>query len=180
MYEYTPPSSPKKVTGTVLLLCAGAALLFFIPAVFPQLPFPWSFQLAGFGLLCAVVYVISRYAAKSFVYRVVPRESSEGYVEGYDLLVTEVTPRSAVTVCRISIENITEIIDLSSEGSAAARKRAVSEGRKRFNYISDLTAPIRCMILTTECGEKLAVSISADSHLLAILGEHPERKDVER
>lgn len=186
MYEYIPEKNPKKMTGILILLGAAAALMLLLPSVLESLPYKWSFQLVGVGVIAAMIYIVSVYSARSFVYRIRAREDASGVVCGYDLTVTEVNQRSAVTVCRIGLENISAV-ERVSEGRAAARaqkKNAVNKGYKRFNYVADLGSPVRCVIYACECGENVAVRISADEYLYGILtesisGEKREGKEAE-
>lgn len=181
MYEYIPEKNPKKMTGILILLGAVAVLMLLLPSVFESLPYKWSFQLVGVGAIAAMIYIVSVYSARSFVYRVRAREDALGVVLGYDLTVTEVTQRSAVTVCRIGLENISAVERLS-DGQAAARaqkKNAVSKGYKRFNYVADMSAPVRCIIYACECGENVAVRISADEYLYGILTERLSKDTCE-
>lgn len=178
MYEYIPEKNPKKMTGILILLGAAAALMLILPMAFESIPYKWSFQLVGIGAIAAMIYIVSVYSARSFVYRVRAREDALGVVLGYDLTVTEVTQRSAVTVCRIGLENISAVERLSGRPTDRAQKNA-AKGYKRFNYVADMGAPVRCVIYASECGENVAVRISADEYLYGILTERLSAQERE-
>ena len=175
MYEYIPKKSTKKVTGMVIMLAAAAALLFFIPSFFSNIPYAWGFQLCGFALLVAIIYITTRYVSRSYIYRVIPREGSDGAVEGYDLMITELSGKSRVTVCRLGLERISRVEKIDQKTEGAVKELVRQEKRKRFIYLSELDPEIKCCIFAEECGEPLAVTISSDGHLFAILEEAAKR-----
>lgn len=167
VYEYTPPKSNKKAQGVIIILTSLAAGAFIFTLLFPSLPFRWGIQLITIMAFAAVIFIISRYMAKSFLYAVF-QDADE-----LDFTVTEITNggRKQITVCRIGISNIEEAyrIDCSvSENAEKAKdiqKQAKSDGRKAFNYCPDINPTEFCILLVEECGEKFILKLSYDAKL---------------
>ena len=172
MYTYIPPNNPKKITGIVLLLIAGAAILFFLSALPTNIPYKWSFQLIGIGFIAAVIYLTTRYVAKGYEYHLYPRENSERAFAGeYDLSIVETSGKSRVTVCRIGLENVSAVMRVESSNAADIKKAIADEKRQKFIYVSDLNPPIKCCIFAEEAGVPIAVTITADDELFELLGK---------
>ena len=168
LYEYTPPKSNKKAAGIVLILFSLAAGLFLFTIIFPDIKFKWAIQLISIIAFVAVIFIISRYMAKSFVYAIF--KNNDGTL---DLTVSEVTNagKKTITVCRIALNNIEEsyLLDRSirehAEKASALQKRAKNEQRKLFNYCPDVNPTEICVILVEECNEKFLLKLSPDSTL---------------
>ena len=103
VYEYIPQKSNKKAIGIIIILTALALVLFAFTLIFPSLPLKWIPQLIAIIAFVCVIFIISRYIAKSFLYTVVKNDD-----DTLDLTVTELTNagRKKITVCRIAIANI--------------------------------------------------------------------------
>jgi hypothetical protein len=168
VYEYSPPKSNKKASGIILILFSLAAGLFLFTILFPNIPFKWAIQLISIVAFVAVIFIISRYVAKSFVYAIT--EADDGTL---DPTVTEITNagRTQITVCRIALSNIEEayLLDRSNpehiEKIKSLQKSAKADGRKSFNYCPDINPTELCIILVEECGEKFLIKISPDATL---------------
>ena len=168
IYEYTPQKTNKKASGIILILFSLAAGLFLFTILFPNIPFKWAIQLISIFAFVAVIFIISRYVAKSFIYAIV--EAEDGTL---DFTVTEVTNagRTRITVCRIGINNIEEahLLDRSisehDEKAKAIQATAKSDGRKSFNYCPDVNPTELCILLVEECGEKFILKLSPDATL---------------
>ena len=168
LYEYTPQKSNKKALGIVLILFSLAAGLFLFTIIFPDIKFKWAIQLISIIAFVAVIFIISRYIAKSFVYAIF--KNNDGTL---DLTVSEVTNagRKKITVCRIALDSIEEayLLDRSireqSEKASALQKRAKNEQRKLFNYCPDVNPTKVCIILVDECNEKFLIKLTPDSTL---------------
>ena len=169
VYEYTPPKSNKKALGTVIILLSLAAGLFFFTMLFPDIKFKWLIQLISVIAFVAIIFIISRYMAKSFLYAIL--QTDDGAL---DFTVTEITNagRTQITVCRIALSNIEEVhlldrsISEHVEKLEALKKNAKSDGRKSFNYCPDINPTEFSILLVEECGEKLLLKLSPDSTLL--------------
>ena len=168
LYEYTPQKSNKKASGITLILFSLAAGLFLFTIIFPSIQFKWAIQLISIIAFVAVIFIISRYIAKGFVYAIFQNADST-----LDLTVSEVTNagRKRITVCRIAINNIEEayLLDRSireqAEKASALQKSARNEQRKLFNYCSDVNPTEVCILLVDECNEKFLIKLSPDSTL---------------
>ena len=169
VYEYSPPKSNKKASGIILILFSLAAGLFLFTLLFPAMPFRWAVQLISIAAFVAVIFIISRYVAKSFVYNVIKTDDGS-----LDFTVTEITNagRSQITVCRIALSSIEEshLLNRSNPDDAskikALQKQASADGRKSFNYCPDVNPTELCILLVEECNEKFLIKLSPDSTLL--------------
>ena len=168
LYEYTPQKSNKKASRIVLILFSLAAGLFLFTIIFPDIKFKWAIQLISIIAFVAVIFIISRYIAKSFVYAIF--KNNDGTL---DLTISELTNagRKKITVCRIAINNIEEahLLDRSireqAEKASSLEKSAKSEQRKIFNYCPDINPSEVCILLVEECNEKFLIKLSPDSTL---------------
>ena len=163
-YEYIPQKNHTRLNGIIIILIAVAAALFMTPIIFSEIPFRWVFQLLGVIALVGVIFIITRYIAKSFIYTV--WRNDDGTL---DLTVCELTNgKKRTTVCRIGISNITEAHLLYPEKSDDKIKEkelcanARSEHRKSFDYCHDIKASPVCILLSEECGEHLLIKLSPD------------------
>ena len=172
MYTYIPPKNPKKITGIVLLLAAGAALLFFFSALPLNIPFKWLIQLFGICFIAAIIYLTTRYVVKGYEYHVYPRENSERAFTGeYDLSIIETNGKARVTVCRIGLENVSAVMRVEASNASDIKKAIADEKRQKFIYVADINPPIKCCIFAEEAGVPLAITITADDELFELLGK---------
>lgn len=171
-YEYTPPKNTKKMTGLSMILVSVAAAFFFIPILFPTMPFQWIMQFAGILCLVGVIFIISRCVAKTFVYTVAAGDDGTP-----DFTVTELQNggKSKITVCRVSVGNIERSYLLYPENKEDKKKekelysKARAEGRKSFDYCHDISPSPVCILLLEECGEPLLLKISPDEKMYSML-----------
>lgn len=168
LYEYAPKKDSLRLSGVVIVLASLSVAFFLTPLIIRNLPFSGVFQFAGMVSLVAVIYIITRYIARDYVYAIV--EDGEGNI---DMTVTEVMNggKKSSTVCRIGVGNVTEAYLLRPEDPSDAAKlksfaaRARSEQTKLFNYVHEMKASPVCAIFVEECGEKLYIRISCDKRL---------------
>jgi hypothetical protein len=122
--------------------------------------------------IIAVIYLLTRYVAKSFVYAVIEDDGQ------LDFTVTELTNggRKSITVCRVAIANITDlqVFDLR-DGEQKLREKEIwaeahRESRKCYDYCHDIKTTPVCLIALEECGEPLLIKISAEDRLCSLLG----------
>ena len=132
LYDYTPQKNTKQMTGVILCLVSLGAGPFLFSLIIPNLPFKWVFQLFSIIVLTAVIFIISRFAAKSFLYSIIKTDDST-----LDMTVTEITNggRSKITVCRISVTGI-EIIEKID--------RADINGRNKQKELEKKLKPKKC------------------------------------
>lgn len=166
MYETTPNKSNNKARSLsiLLLITAFAAMMF---SGIPGIPFRSVMQLIALVMLAFSILLITRYVLSSYSYAVVSKR--EG---GFDLTVTELKRKSRITVCRISLSSIEKITLAKSENKElTARLKALSKGKKSYNYCIDLVPEKYIHIVSNECGEELVIKLSYDKRLFSILSE---------
>lgn len=181
IYEYTPPKNTKRVTGLILVFAFAGAGLFLLPMLIKGIPFGWISQILGIAAITAVIFLISRCMARTFVYAVVDDNGAP------DFTVTELTngDRKQTTVCRVALSNITEAYMLYTERAGDAERikklsaRARSEGRKQFNYCHDIGSTPVCLLFLEECGEPLFIKISPDETLFSYFERYKSEKREE-
>lgn len=166
LYEYIPHKNPKQAVGLMIISISAAVGCFAFPAIFPDMPLRWLFQMSGALFLVAAVFGYTRHIAKTFIYRVI--EDDEG---GLDFTVTEVTGggRSRVTVCRFSLDSIEEAHSLDAselEKKRALNARARKERRKRFNFCPDVSTE-RVAYLFVNDSEPVFVQVAVDDKLFS-------------
>jgi hypothetical protein len=172
VYEYTPPKSNKKASGVIVILFSLAAGLFLFTILFPNIPFRWGVQLISIIAFAAVVFIITRYVAKSFRYAIFKTDDN-----ALDFTVTEITNagRTQITVCRIALASIEEAhllnrsIPEHAELIKSLQKNARADGRKAFNYCPDINPTEICILLVEECGEKFILTLCPDDTLWGYL-----------
>ena len=172
VYEYRPEKNNTRIFGIMMIMLSLGAAFFVTPLLVPSVPFHWLFQLLGVVAIIAVIYLLTRYVAKSFVYAVIEDNGS------LDFTVTEITNggRKAITVCRVAIANITElqVFDLRDGEQKLCEKEiwaeAHRESRKCYDYCHDIKTTPVCLIALEECGEPLLIKIAAEDRLCSLLG----------
>lgn len=172
VYEYRPEKNNTRIFGIMMIMLSLGAAFFVTPLLVPSVPFHWLFQLLGVVAIIAVIYLLTRYVAKSFVYAVIEDDGS------LDFTVTEITNggRKAITVCRVAIANITElqVFDLRDGEQKLCEKEiwaeAHRESRKCYDYCHDIKTTPVCLIALEECGEPLLIKIAAEDRLCSLLG----------
>ncbi len=172
VYEYRPEKNNTRIFGIMMIMLSLGAAFFVTPLLVPSVPFHWLFQLLGVVAIIAVIYLLTRYVAKSFVYAVIEDDGS------LDFTVTEITNggRKAITVCRVAIANITDlqVFDLC-DGEQKLREKEIwaeahRESRKCYDYCHDIKTTPVCLIALEECGEPLLIKIASDAKLIELLG----------
>lgn len=171
MYEFIPKTDKKKTKNAVSALVLGGIAIFIVTLISDSMPFKWIFQTVGLVLVTAGIFFMTRYLTKEFLYRVAPSGS------GADLTVTELTRKSRITVCRISLCNIARL-EVFSSSEKDKEKALVSsfkkEGRKRFDYCADPKPEKFVWIVANECGEEIAVKLSYDKTLCKLINPQTE------
>ena len=171
VYEYRPEKNNTRIFGIMMIMLSLGAAFFVTPLLVPSVPFHWLFQLLGVVAIIAVIYLLTRYVAKSFVYAVIEDDGQ------LDFTVTELTNggRKAITVCRVAIANITElqVFDLRDGEQKLCEKEiwaeAHRESRKCYDYCHDIKTTPVCLIALEECGEPLLIKIAAEDRLCSLL-----------
>ena len=171
IYEYEPPKNNKKATGVVIILFSLAAGLFLFTMLL-NIPYEAILQLIAIFSLTGAVFVATRYLAKNFVYSVNQNDNPSP-----DLDIIEITNggKKQITVCRISINNITEYYQInktdknSTNTEQALIKKAKQDRVKIFNYCPDINPLQYSIIIGEECGEKYLIKLTPDEKLCEYL-----------
>ncbi len=171
MYQYIPQKSNKKAMYLVCLFLIGGGLLMFLSTKLKGIiGFIWIFQLIGIALCAASIFIFSRYVSKSYIYAV----TNEG-----DLTVTEVQGRKRITVCRLSIPQMSRVESFEgaqTEKINAIKKQIKSEKRKVYNYCIDLVPSTVCYVFSEEY-ENVTVIFQPDEKMLDILKGYKKTED---
>lgn len=163
MYEVFPKKKDATARNLAAVLFIVAVIAMYISTL-PGLPLRSVVQLLSVGLIALGLVIMGRYIFSAYSYAIV--QTDEG---GCDFTVTEIKRRSRITVCRISVSGI-ESIEILKRGEKD-RLAALRKGRKTFDYRVDMMPSQYCCILANECGEAVAIKISYDEKLIAILSE---------
>lgn len=171
MYEFIPQGSNKKAKNAITALILGGFAIMLVTMTAEEMPFKWAIQTVALVILAAGVLLMTRYVSKSFIYRVAQDEDT------LDLSVIELQRKSRITVCRMALENISEVHVL--EASDQDKEKALvatfkADGCKRFNYCIDFKPEKYIWIVADECGESVAVKLTYDEKLCDIIAPKAE------
>ena len=163
MYELIPPKTNKKAQNIILVLFLGAFSVFFLCSFLKGLSFLWAFQLFAIILMGAAVYLVSRYTAKIYLYRITPTDN------GFDLTVHETSPggRRIKTVCRISLSSIRKKVKL--EGTECNLSTIRKEKKPIYDYRPDLYPNESILILSDEGDTEVYICLAYDEKLFELL-----------
>lgn len=169
-YEYIPHKNLRQTAGLLIIFISAAVGCFAFPAMNPNMPLRWLFQMSGAMFLVAVIFGYTRHIAKTFIYRIIEDE------EKLYFTVTEVTGggRSRVTVCRFALSSIEEAHSLTvseSEKKRALNTKAKKEHRKTFNYCPDISTPRVAYLLVNEGGDPIFVKVAVDDILFSYFSQ---------
>ncbi len=162
MYQYIPKRTNQTARKLILLFFAGAAALMLITMIARAVPFRWVFQLIALFLLTAAIFLVTRYVTKLFLYR----------IESGDLTVIETDTRGKkrLTVCRVGIANVSRVHRLTDQAQTKAILAELRGNKiKVFDYTVDLRPSDSILAVVNEGGEDLAVRLSFDEQLFALL-----------
>lgn len=157
MYTFIPKTDKKTAKTLSVGLFLLAAVIYFSPVVFEGLPFSWLWQTVSLLLFVSGIFVLTRYVFKNFKYEIVEGNGKP------DLVVSELSPRGEVAVCRVALENI-ERVEIVERGEKLSPEKI--GGRKKFSYLPDIISQKYCAVFVTECGESLLLKIVYDERLL--------------
>ena len=178
MYQWIPKKTNKTAEKVILILLGGAILMFGVTVVFPTIAYRWAYQLIALGMLTLILYLVTRYVTRSYLYRI--GENGEG---GTDMEIIEKTGngKRQVTVCRISLTGLVSLVllDLSDGGKSetllATRKR---EKKKIYDYCVNLQPEKSCLLRCFESGEELWIRLEYEPGLWDLLSSHlPEEEE---
>ena len=163
MYDLYPQKTNKIADNTSAALLIISLITMFLSKL-PNLSYRWIMQLVAIFMLTLALMLLGRFVFKRYLYSVTENE------EKYDLLVTEITKRTRVTVCRISLSGIERVEIVNGADKATKRNiRKASEGRKVFNYCIDMSPAKFICVFAQECEESILIKLSYDETLFKIL-----------
>lgn len=172
MYEFRPQRTNNKAQKLIILLFAGAAVLFLLTVPLDGLPFLWVIQLLALIMLVAAIFLVTRYVTKTYEYAVT---SAEGDA---DLTVTEISSggKRRITVCRISLSGIVSVrcVDSSDERFRAQRR----SGGKIYDYRPDLSPERSVLIEAKEGGEELRILLAYGEDFFDILERNINGRNI--
>lgn len=147
---------PKRSNTLSKLLIMGLFIISLMAMLFssiPTLPFRSVMQLLALIILAIAMMLLGRYEFKTYAYAIIKNGE-----DGYDLTVTELKRRSRITVCRISLDSISEIHEVRRENKALVKN--LRKCRKFFNYHIDVAPAVSCYIVSNEGGEDILICLS--------------------
>ena len=174
MYEWIPKRTNNRVQNAIVLLFIGAAVALFFPMLIRTNAYRWVFQFLAIGFLTAVIFLVTRYLTKIFIYCI--HERADGQE---DMTVTEAKQngKGQITVCRVGLSGIRFCRVLDEQKDPRAREILSSlkkRKKKLFDYCVDIH-PAQCILLAVnEGGEELWIVLSYSPELLARLGGERE------
>jgi hypothetical protein len=182
IYEYVAQKSTKRSTGLVIIFASAGLGFFLLPSLMKDIPYAWVSQMLGVVAVTAMIFVIAKGLARTFVYAIV--EDGERRL---DLTVSEIerNGKKQTTVCRVALGNITEAYLLYPERSSDARKlkeleaRARREQRKRYSYCYESAPTPTCLLFLEECGEPLFIKLAPDEQLFEYVERFSQKKENE-
>ena len=169
MFEYVPQRTNTTAGKVILILIVGAAALFGITVLFPTIAYRWAFQLLALGMLTLILFLVTRYLTRSYVYRIYDREDGSRDLE---ILERQGNGKRQFTVCRVSLSGTVSLtlLDLCDGGASetllAARKK---EKKRIFDYCVDLQPEKSCLLQCNESGEELWIRLNYDPRLWDLL-----------
>ncbi len=167
IFEFIPKKNTNKLSAITGLLLMGAAVMFLVTMLYEEMPYRWAVQLLGICLLSMMLFIATRYLMKSFEYAVIKTD------DGEDFTVTELQGKRAVTVCRIGMSSVEQIIIVEQndrQADTVLKSTLKSQKRKVFNYCADMFADKYICLLSNEGGAALAIKLSYDESLEALFG----------
>ena len=161
MKEFIPNRSntlSKQVTMGLFII----SLVAMFASGLPGLPYRSVMQTIALIILATAIAMLGRFEFKMYTYAILTDEDGRP-----DLVVTEVKRRSRIAVCRVSIDGISDAIEITKENKKQLKE--MRKGRKSFNYCIDLAPARSICIVANEGGEELLIQLSHVPDLFTIL-----------
>lgn len=121
-------------------------------------------QLLGTLFGCAAIFILVKFVIMSYIYRIEEKEDGTA-----DLYVIEASAKRRRTLCLISLESVSELVELPDgkiKNSGGARAERV------YNFCLELT-PSRAWALLVEDGDgKYAIKLPHDAQMLEMIRKH--------
>jgi hypothetical protein len=165
MYEYTPalPKRRERLIA-ILLLFLGVCLFGFSQV--NGIPYPIIYQFLALCALTATIILVSCYLMRHYVYSIVPRDGGSE-TDAPDFVVTEYYGRRISVVCRVSLDDIEEIVPITKQTKKEIKQK--QKGRLFYDYTADLFSQNRYLLLITDGEHCFCARLLADETLLKCL-----------
>ena len=147
MITFTPKRKVK-AAGALSLSLMIAAVVIYALSTMDIFAARAVLQLISVIFATAAIFILSKYVITSFAYTVCENDGG-----GYDLLVSQVSGRKNVTVCRISIGDIKKIKHI---------KRGDKSCKKAYNYSAELFARELLLLEINDEGSVFYVKLQPD------------------
>ena len=154
-YSYCP-DLPRKTEKHLRNVFAMAGGLLLSSSFFPNVKFPWLFQLLALFAFFGVV-ILQSYLNRTYCYRLTSDRMFE---------IEERIGTRRQVVCRLAKSEIEAILPANAPEAKAVFKE---QGRKHYRYLGTLFPKESYLLAATVAGEKLAITILADECLRELL-----------
>ncbi len=174
---YAFESSKRKSAFHVLIVtCFAVALLLFGVSGVEGLAFPMLYQITAVVFLVAGVYLLSRYALKTYRYEVSESNIADAMGQPIlDLVITEISGRRVTVVARVALRDIAAVEDINkTQDKALAKEREdrllAGRGGERavvFRYLNTPFVTHACYISVPS--ERSVLVIPPDEQMMRML-----------
>ena len=147
MVTFTPKRKVR-VSGALSLSLMIAAVVIYALSTMDIFTARAILQLISVIFATAAIFILSKYVIMSFAYTVCENDNG-----GYDLLVSQVSGKKNVTVCRISIEDIVEVKHIKCNDKIY---------KKAYNYSAELFARELLLLEINDAGSVFYVKLQTD------------------
>ena len=165
MYEYTPKFEKKREKLLAIFVIGLSVIVYAISAT-GLLPFPGIFQMLAVCGITAGILILTMYVLPHYTYRIEPREEGSGAL---DFVIVEYTGRRSITVCRVSVSSVIEVVCVTKETKATIDQ--AKKGKHFYNYTGVLFDEVRYCAHLEENGESFFVYFCPDAKLLQYLNQ---------
>lgn len=168
MYAFTSTGARTSLHLIVIASFAAAVMLFSAAAV-PGVPVPWVFQLVGICLGALGVYLLSRYALRSYRYEITKTDLVSADGENVlDLTVTQAVGNKLTVTARIGLRDVTAV-EVLGRKEFRQKKTGLVGGLTLFRYENTPFEPVSCYIVVPD--ERSVLAIPADEGMVRFLAD---------
>lgn len=166
MYGFTSTSARTSL-HLIVIASFAAAILLFSGASVPGVPVPWVFQLTGICFGALGVYLLTRYALRSYRYEITKTDLVSADGENVlDLTVTQAVGNKLTVAARISLRDVTDV-EVLGRKEFRQKKAALVGGLTLFRYENTPFEPVSCYIVVPD--ERSVLAIPADDGMVRLL-----------
>lgn len=159
MYQYQPKRENK--IASILLLVFALVSVFMIGMSALMRSFTGIFQTAAVLSLAIEVALFVRYFRKTYVYRIQYFGTED---DAPDLIVSEVSGKDNVIVCRLSLGEL--------DGIKTRSDRKKVRAGKKYNYCVDIAPKNAVYLEFTDSGMPVTVILSPDEKMISVFEEY--------